>query len=210
ERALMVLLYYDVEQRWARSTKSVRHFRTSKEKRMFDKDRFIEDCRAALTDSSAQGAVLELVREAVRAPGEVEGALGTPTDGGITTIYRSEELTILNVIWAPHMAIYPHEHRTWAVIGIYGGQEDNTFYRRRKEGPGLERVNGRSLETREAVALGPDAIHAVANPRALYTGAIHVYGGDFFAIPRSEWDAPEAHEQPYSVDHAMRTFAEAN
>ena len=23
----------------------------------------------------------------------------------------------------------PHEHRTWAVIGVYQGQEDNTFYR---------------------------------------------------------------------------------
>ena len=108
------------------------------------------------------------------------------------------------------MAIYPHDHRTWAVIGIYGGQEDNTFYRRRKEGPGLERVNGRSLETEEAVALGPDAIHAVANPRSVYTGAIHVYGGDFFAIPRSEWDTPADEEQPYSMDKALRTFAEAN
>jgi predicted metal-dependent enzyme (double-stranded beta helix superfamily) len=139
------------------------------------------------------------------------GAIGVPEAGGITTLYRSEELTVLNVIWAPKMAIYPHDHKTWAVIGIYGGQEDNTFYRRRKEeGAPLEKVNGRSLHEEEAVILGPDAIHAVANPRMAYTGAIHVYGGDFFAIPRSEWDAPEAHEQPYSVDHAMRTFAEAN
>jgi len=177
---------------------------------MFDKGRFIEDCRKALEDASAQRAVLELVREAVKTPGDVEKALGTPTAGGITTIYRSDELTILNVIWAPHMAIYPHDHRTWAVIGIYGGQEDNTFYRRRKDGPGLETVNGRSMETKEAVALGQDAIHAVANPRGVYTGAIHVYGGDFFAIPRSEWDTPAAAEQPYDVDKAMRTFAEAN
>jgi predicted metal-dependent enzyme (double-stranded beta helix superfamily) len=177
---------------------------------MFETERFIEDCRKALADASAQRAVLELVRESVSAAGEVEKALGTPTAGGITTIYRSDELTILNVIWAPHMAIYPHDHRTWAVIGIYGGQEDNTFYRRRKDGPGLEKVNGRSLETEDAAALGPDAIHAVANPRSVYTGAIHVYGGDFFAIQRSEWDTPADAEQPYSMDKALRTFAEAN
>ena len=28
------------------------------------------------------------------------------------------------------MALYPHEHRMWAVIGMYGGQEDNAFFRR--------------------------------------------------------------------------------
>jgi predicted metal-dependent enzyme (double-stranded beta helix superfamily) len=108
------------------------------------------------------------------------------------------------------MTIFPHDHRIWAVIGIYGGQEDNTFYRRQKGVPGLEKVNGRSLQEKDAVILGADAIHAVANPRRTLTGALHVYGGDFFAIPRSEWDTPEASEQPYSVEHTMRTFADAN
>jgi predicted metal-dependent enzyme (double-stranded beta helix superfamily) len=177
---------------------------------VFDTERFIEDCLSALRETNAQSAVQELVRAAVRTPGEVERALGTPAAAGITTIYRSDDLTILNVIWAPQMAIYPHDHRTWAVIGIYGGQEDNTFYRRQKQGKGLERVNGRSLNEEDAMSLGPDAIHAVTNPRRAYTGAIHVYGGDFFAIERSEWDSPAAAEQPYSVDRAMRTFAEAN
>ena len=177
---------------------------------MFEPERFIESCLATLKERSAQLAVQELVREAVSQPGAVEKALGTPAESGITTIFRSDELTILNVVWAPLMNIYPHDHRTWAVIGIYGGQEDNTFYRRQKEGKGLERVNGRSLSEEDAMSLGSDAIHAVTNPRRAFTGAIHVYGGDFFAIERSEWDSPAAAEQRYSVDRAMRTFAEAN
>ena len=177
---------------------------------MFDTERFIEDCLAALRETNAQGAVQELVHRAVSAPGEVERAVGTPATAGITTLHRSDDLTILNVIWAPQMAIYPHDHRTWAVIGIYGGQEDNTFYRRQKQGKGLERVNGRSLSEEDAMSLGPDAIHAVTNPRRAFTGAIHVYGGDFFAIERSEWDSPAAAEQRYSVDRAMQTFADAN
>jgi predicted metal-dependent enzyme (double-stranded beta helix superfamily) len=177
---------------------------------MFSKERLIEDCLAALRETNPQAAVQELVRAAIDQPGEVLAELGTPTEAGITTIHRSDDLTILNVIWAPEMSIYPHDHRTWAVIGIYGGQEDNTFYRRRKEGSGLERVNGRSLSETDAVSLGPSVIHAVANPRRAFTGALHVYGGDFFAIQRSEWDSPAAPEQPYSVERAMRTFAEAN
>jgi predicted metal-dependent enzyme (double-stranded beta helix superfamily) len=177
---------------------------------MFDQERFVESCLRALQDHSPQQHIQELVREAMRAPGEVEHALGTPATAGITTLHRSDELTVLNVVWAPHMAIYPHDHRTWAVIGIYGGQEDNTFYRRLKQGQGLEQVNGRSLREEDTMGLGADAIHAVANPRAAYTGAIHVYGGDFFAISRSEWDTPAAAEQAYNMDKALRTFAEAN
>jgi predicted metal-dependent enzyme (double-stranded beta helix superfamily) len=177
---------------------------------VFDSDCFTEACLKALQEQSPQRAVLELVREAVRNSGKATAALGTPARGGITTIHRSNDLTILNVVWAPHMVLYPHDHRMWAVIGIYGGQEDNTFYRRRKEGAGLEEVNGRSLAEEEALLLGPDAIHSVFNPRLAFTGAIHVYGGDFFAVQRSEWDSPQAIEQPYSVERAMRTFAEAN
>jgi predicted metal-dependent enzyme (double-stranded beta helix superfamily) len=177
---------------------------------MFDKERFVEACLAALSERSPQLAMQELVREAVRSPGEVERALGTPQESGITTIHRSNELTVLNVVWAPLMSIYPHDHRTWAVIGIYGGQEDNAFYRRRKNEPGLEQVNARSLSEEETISLGEDAIHAVSNPRRKFTGAIHVYGGDFFAIERSEWDSAEAPEQRYSVERAMQTFADAN
>ena len=179
---------------------------------MFDKDLFIEACLAAVKQAEPQRNVRDLVREAISEHGSVEAALGTPTEGGITTVFRSDELTVLNVIWAPHMSIYPHDHRTWAVIGIYGGQEDNTFYKRtRGEGAaGLEKVNGRSLQELDAAILGPDVIHAVTNPMGKLTGAIHVYGGDFFAIERSEWSSPEAGEQPYNVDHAMKTFSDAN
>ena len=36
--------------------------------------------------------------------------------------------------------------------------------------------------------LGSDIIHSVINPIDQLTGAIHIYGGDFFATERSEWD----------------------
>ena len=177
---------------------------------MFGKERFIEACRAALKESNAHAAVKELVQAAVQSPGDIERALGSPATAGLNSIYRSDDLTILNVIWAPGMQLYPHDHRMWAVIGIYGGQEDNTFYRRRKEGSGLEIVNGRSLNEEDTITLGADVIHSVANPRRMYTGAIHVYGGDFFAVPRSEWQSADSAEDPWDLDRAVRTFAEAN
>jgi hypothetical protein len=42
------------------------------------------------------------------------------------------------------------------------------------------------------------------------TGAIHVYGGDFFRQPRSQWGPGERVEQPYNHDFVLREFAAAN
>lgn len=176
---------------------------------MFETERFIEACLATLKERDPQLAVQDLVRETVGKPGEIEKALGTPSESGITTIHRSDDLTILNVVWAPLMSIYPHDHRTWAVIGIYGGQEDNAFYRRRKDGSGLDLVNDRSLSEEEAISLGADAIHAVTNPRRKYTGAIHVYGGDFFEAERSEWEAERLTERPFDIERVKAMFADA-
>ena len=60
------------------------------------------------------------------------------------------------------------------------------------------------------MSLGRDIIHSVRNPLARFTGALHVYGGDFFATERSEWNPETLLEQPYDVQKALRMFEEAN
>jgi predicted metal-dependent enzyme (double-stranded beta helix superfamily) len=103
----------------------------------------------------------------------------------------------------------PHDHRMWAVIGVYGGGEDNIFWRRLPEGT-LEAAGAKSLRARDCTALGRDIIHSVTNPLPRLTGAIHIYGGDFFAAERSEWDPEKLTEQPYDVEKAKRLFEESN
>jgi len=176
--------------------------------RMFDLDRFIAGCRATLTSTMPSEAVAALVECAVAAPVEVEAVLGTPRQGGLFTLHHSPELTVLNVVWSPGMAIYPHEHRMWAVIGLYGGREDNTFYRR--GAGGLEVAGAKQLERSQAARLDETIIHSVVNPLRGFTRAIHVYGGDFFAVPRSEWSPETLEERPFDVDRARRVYARAN
>ncbi len=175
---------------------------------MFQKERFIEDCRVALTESNVQAAIRELVAKAVSEPSHIVRALGEPQRAGVETIYKADELTILNLCWGPRMEFKPHDHRMWAVIGIYGGREQNVFYRRSKRG--LKQHGTKELHTKDAVPLGATIIHAVTNPLDQITGAIHVYGGDFFATPRSEWNPKTFEEHPYDVEHTMRAFEEAN
>jgi predicted metal-dependent enzyme (double-stranded beta helix superfamily) len=176
---------------------------------MFDLERFVADCRAARAADPSHKAVREVVARAVADPGAVLKGLGEPKRAEIQKLHHSPELTILNVVWAPRMTIYPHNHRMWAVIGIYTGREDNIFWRRLPRGR-IEAAGAQSLSERDAAPLGPDIIHSVTNPVARLTGAIHVYGGDFFAVERSEWDPERLTEQPYDSAKVMRYFLEEN
>jgi predicted metal-dependent enzyme (double-stranded beta helix superfamily) len=171
-------------------------------------ERFIQDCRAAHAADPSHKAVREVVARAVADPGSVLKWLGEPKRGEVQKLYHSPGLTILNVVWAPYMTIYPHNHRMWAVIGVYTGREDNIFWRR--IGLKVEAAGAQALCQRDAVPLGPDIIHSVTNPIPRLTGAIHVYGGDFFAAERSEWDPESLIEGRYDAQKTMRAFEEAN
>jgi predicted metal-dependent enzyme (double-stranded beta helix superfamily) len=106
----------------------------------------------------------------------------------------------------------PHDHRMWAVIGIYTGREDNIFWQRPADNPNgrIEAAGAKALSEREAVPLGPEIIHSVINPVSRLTGAIHVYGGDFFAVSHSQWDPEHLVEQPYDVSRLLTLFEESN
>jgi predicted metal-dependent enzyme (double-stranded beta helix superfamily) len=177
---------------------------------MFDIDQFLADCREAGAGPEPRRAIRNVLERAMAKPDEVAAAL-RPTQSGFTVLDGSPELTVLHVVWAPHMTIYPHDHRMWAAIGIYAGQEDNSFYRR--SGPDrreLTESGGKQLVTGDVVMLGDDTIHGVTNPRDRLTGAIHVYGGDFVNQPRSQWGPGERVERPYDIDQALSQFTNAN
>ena len=110
------------------------------------------------------------------------------------------------------MTLMPHNHTMWAVIGVYSGREDNIFWRRIEDGDGgrIEAAGAKALCEKDAEPLGRDAIHSVTNPIPRLTGAIHVYGGDFFGAERSEWDPESLHERRYDVEKNLRLFEEAN
>src|SRR5262249_6397915 len=151
---------------------------------MFQLDQFISDCRAALREEARQHAVQEVVARAVSDRGDVLKAIGEPRQAEMQTLYRSDDLTILNVIWAPWMNLLPHNHQMWAVIGLYTGREDNIFWRRVPGSNGLvEAAGARALREKDTVPLGPDVIHSVNNPIPRLTGALHIYGGGFFLGP---------------------------
>jgi len=179
---------------------------------MFDLDQFIADCTAAVGADRSHRLVREVVARTVSDPTAVIAGLGEPCQAEVQKLYNSPELTILNVVWGPLMTIMPHNHLMWAVIGVYTGREDNIFWRRLPEEDSgqIEAAGAKSLGERDAEPLGRDIIHSVTNPLSRLTGAIHVYGGDFFSVSRSEWDPETLLERHYDMEKNMRLFEAAN
>ena len=177
---------------------------------MFDIDQLIADCRACLTEAEPRRAIKETLTRAVADPSSITAVL-PPDVAGITLHHRSDDLTVLEAVWAPGMRLYPHDHQMWACIGIYAGQEDNEFFRRPPDRrPGLVESGGKQLRVGDVTLLGSDTIHAVTNPLGGVTAAIHVYGGDFVNQPRSQWLEPARVEEAYDLDRTRQVFADAN
>lgn len=175
---------------------------------MLDTDEIVDRCVQAIGEHTPQLAVRDAITELVRDPNALSAAIGPITEGGIKVLHRAADLTVLHLAWTPGMKLNPHEHAMFAVVGMYGGQEDNAFFRRGDHG--LEPSGGRELVAGDVLVMGHDAIHAVTNPRREYAVALHVYGGDFFDAQRSEWDAASLEERPRDMNGTLRLFAEAN
>ncbi len=176
---------------------------------MFELEKFIEDCKAALGETS-RIAVRDVVARAVANPAALIKTLGEPTGAGIKMLYCSPELSIFNLVWGPGQMTTPHNHHMWAAIGMYGGREDNIYWRKTDTAPGLQAAAARSLGVSDCELLGAELIHSVINPLSKLTGAIHVYGGDLVAAEREEWEAETLRMQRYDGRKTAQAFEAAN
>ena len=169
---------------------------------------FVEDCIAANKEADPQAAVKEVLARGVRDPEAMLKAVGDPTEAGLKVFHRSKTLTIFAAAWTPQMNLMPHNHLMWANIGIYTGREDNIIWRR-KDGD-LEAHDVRCLFAGDVATLTERAIHSVTNPLQRFTGGVHIYGGDFFATERSQWDPETLVEEPSNGAVIRAIFKRAN
>jgi len=114
-------------------------------------------------------------------------------------LFSSEDLTVQRILWPAGTWTAPHDHRMWAVIGVYSGEELNRLYQRTSDG--LQELRTCAVAQREVLALEADAIHMVENPHRQLTAGLHVYGGDMIGGERSSW-RPDGREVPSSENRA--------
>lgn len=176
-----------------------------------DRDEFVGQCLQRLAQKDPAEKIAELIESVMNTPAGLREFVDEPEVAKIEPLYVSESITILNVVWAPKMSVFPHNHNVWAVIGVYQGREDNIFWRRSEGDP--ERIEAAGVKTLcegDVGLLGKNIIHTVTNPLERCTGAIHVYGGDIFAQPRSEWSPETLLEAPFNAERNARAFTVEN
>jgi predicted metal-dependent enzyme (double-stranded beta helix superfamily) len=148
----------------------------------------------------------EVVARAVSDPASLLRQIGEPDKAAVQVVHQAPDLTVLNVVWAPKQVTLPHDHRMSAVIGMYGGREDNMFWRRVPNPVKfqIEAAGGQALGVGDVTILGRDVIHSVVNPLAKISAAIHVYDGNFLATRRSMWDSETLVEEPYDISAVVK------
>jgi predicted metal-dependent enzyme (double-stranded beta helix superfamily) len=168
---------------------------------VFDADAFALRCQAAATAADPIDAVQAVVAEAVRDGASIDARLGTEIRRDGDVLFASEHLTVLRILWPAGIWAQPHDHRMWAVIGVYSGEEFNRFFKRAADG--LTEVDARMVGAGEVLALGAEVIHAVDNSHRALTGGLHVYGGDLSKVQRSAW-GPDGLEAPFAKNAAAQ------
>jgi hypothetical protein len=124
-------------------------------------------------------------------------------------LHGAPDLTVLHVVWAPRMRLYPHDHRMWAAISI-AGQEDNTFYRRSGPTPTtLVESGGKELRPVSRPPRHRHRAHPVTNPEGPSDGGHPCLRRRLRHQPRP-MGTREVEERPYDIDEALQQFTEAN
>jgi predicted metal-dependent enzyme (double-stranded beta helix superfamily) len=165
---------------------------------VFSTESFVDACRAALDRDDPVEAVREAVLAALsEGRAAIDTVLGTKFKREADTLYSSPDLTVQRILWPPGFAGRPHEHRMWAIVGVYGGEERNRFFERSPNG--LKESGRCALAQGQVLVLDDDAIHAVENARRDWTAGLHVYGGDIVGAPRNAW-GPDGREVPVVED----------
>jgi predicted metal-dependent enzyme (double-stranded beta helix superfamily) len=168
-----------------------------------DLDSVLHDLVEAANDSSPQLAVRDVLQRAVADAASVAELL--PCERAeLVPLHVSPAVSVFRAIWAPGMNVPPHDHRMWGAIGVFAGREDNEFFRRTDQG--LTVSGGKTLLVGDVSLMGDDVIHSVTATG--WTGALHVYGGDFMSTSRSIWI--EGDEQPNDGPRTQAIFEAAN
>jgi predicted metal-dependent enzyme (double-stranded beta helix superfamily) len=74
----------------------------------------------------------------------------------------------------------------------------------------VEAYGAKVLFAGDVATLPADAVHCVTNPLPRFTGGLHIYGGDFFATPRSQWDVETLSEEPSDGARIRAIFQREN
>jgi predicted metal-dependent enzyme (double-stranded beta helix superfamily) len=101
--------------------------------------------------------------------------------------------SVVSGVWNPGQTTPIHDHLTWALIGVYGGEERESLFRRLDNGSNpkfakLEMASEKINTKGHVTVLGSAGIHRVDNISKTPAWSIHVYGRDIGHTERHSYD----------------------
>ncbi|MCR9072469.1 MAG: hypothetical protein NXI18_12170 [Alphaproteobacteria bacterium] len=158
--------------------------------------RLIEACREATSAADPTQAVRDALSMAVARP---DGVLAEVPEfeGEDCILHRESAVSVFLVRQTPNTAGPPHDHGMPAVIAMLEGVEIHRHFRRDGDEIVLEREE--TVGPGQMLSLGPDDVHAIANPDDTASLGVHVYLGDIVGRERTLWDLRSGAAMAFSV-----------
>ncbi len=162
---------------------------------------FIQESEAALRNTFSESHLLSqlkpMLEQLLKTPSSV------PTEAfarredrfamNLLHMPRDKAYSIIGGVWKPGQTTPIHDHLTWALIGVYAGEEREALYRRTDDGSNphfakLEKVSERVNKKAHVTVLGDTGIHRVDNTSLDAAESIHVYGRDIGNAERHSYN----------------------
>lgn len=152
--------------------------------------------RSYSTESEILRGIRHLMKEVLEGPSIPGEAFRERSDRFANNLIYAPKDRVFSVngaVWLPGQTTPIHDHLTWAMVGLYDGEEHESIYRRTDDhsNPNMamlekvsEQINGKGHIT----TLGEAGIHRIDNVSNLPSRSIHVYGIDIGAAERHSYD----------------------
>jgi len=162
---------------------------------------FIQDVDRIVRRYSSESEILVHLKPAleklVSSPGSVPTEAFTPRKDrfamNLLQMPEDESYSIIGGVWHPGQTTPIHDHLTWALIGVYDGEEREALFRRTDDGSNpklarIQQVSERVNKKGHVTVLGHTGIHRVDNISLKPTTSVHIYGRDIGNTERHSYD----------------------
>src|SRR5712692_6437666 len=160
--------------------------------------RDVDTCvRKYQNESDVLRQIKPLLEKLIRSPGSIPAEAFTPRKDrfamNLIHMPRDEMFSIIGGVWRPIQTTPIHDHLTWALIGVYDGEEREALFRRTDDGSNpkiakIEKVSEKVNQKGHVTVLGHTGIHRVDNVSLKPTSSVHVYGRDIGNAERHSYD----------------------
>jgi predicted metal-dependent enzyme (double-stranded beta helix superfamily) len=155
-------------------------------------------CLAAARTDHPIDAVRDVLQDVVARPAlwqaMFEREVHQTDHRGISELHEDARLTITHVALDPDFVSGVHDHGIPALIAVYSGQEDNTFYRLADGVPVADRHT--AVVAPDILFMATEDIHHIENRLAEPLRAVHIYFGSLPNAVRSAWNMETGERMP--------------